>query len=717
MSDVHLCYIMRQIFLLIPSCLFFLATSQAQNIWYVNAASQAAQPTGTTWQNAFPRLQDALQAAQYGDDIWVAAGVYNPTQTTQRDVSFVLKNGVRLLGGFEGTESSAEARNPQLHLTRLSGNIGNPVLNTDNSYHVLTGMGLDENTMLDGFTISDGYSIGSFSQDSDQFGAGLFLLGEEGLPDSRPLIDHCIFEHNEAGQGGGGIFAGFINSSDPIGPQYLINPRIQNCTFLQNRGNIYGGGLMKSGRTMPNDTFLLENCRFTDNYAFASHGGGMQIEKTGNSILVLKDCIFEYNETQGGDGGGLNITANSVSAFTIGLTLEGCTFFKNRAPAGGGFYIDGFYSDPTDYIINLNIKNCLFEENDARSDNGGAFMVYIGKNGHIDAKILSSRIIRNIGRSFFATSFICDEESEAEILVEKCDFIGNEDNDNPESNFFAFSAGGNNVHSRLNNCLFANNKGGAIFAGGHEETKVLTEVTNCTFYNNGANPFGKRWYTSFNQTGAQYFNKMNFYNCAIWEPQSNHRLIYNNNPNNIIGSWFHFEYCSISPLVPSPAVIPNYMEVFGDSVYHNVYPGFLDTMGGDFRLGSCAPVINRGSDEAVANAGITTDFDGQPRIRFGRVDLGPYEQQDSCITSAVKEPEQLFTGMLWPNPARPGSLVEWEYPEAKYLEEHWQLRDMYGRLLTTGTGAGIRAPLTPGVYSVDLHFEQKSIHLQLLVQD
>ncbi|MBL7808284.1 MAG: hypothetical protein JNN28_10730 [Saprospiraceae bacterium] len=710
---------MRHIYLSIAACIFSLSNIlHAQNIWYVNASSQVALPDGSSWQEAFPRLQDALQVAQYGDQIWVAAGTYTPTQTAQRDISFVLKNGVALLGGFAGTESAVEQRNPILNLTRLSGNIGDSAIDTDNSFHVLTGTGLDEKTVLDGFTISDGNSIGAGNTQSDQYGAGLFLLGSEGLSDSRPLIANCVFEHNKAEQGGGGLFVGHINPSNPFGPQYLVNPQIRNCNFVQNQTTLYGAGMMKTGSTAPIDTFLLENCRFTDNYAFAAHGGGVHIEKTGNSTIALKDCIFELNETLGGNGGGLNVTANSEGAFTIDLIMEGCIFLKNRAPEGAGFYIDGLNEDPIDYIVNLFIKNCLFEENEARNATGGAYTVYLGGNGIVNATIGKCQFLRNVANSYFATAFICNDESEANVLVENSAFIGNRQKNNPNSYFVAYSAGGNKVHSRLNNCLFANNPGGAIFAGGHEETKVLTEVTNCTFYNNGANPFGKRWYSSFNQTGAQYYNKMNFYNCAIWEPQSNHRLIYNNNQNILNGSWFLFEYCSISPLVPSPAVIPNYMDVFGDSVYHNVYPGFIDTLGGNFRLNTCSPVLNRGSNTAIDSAGLTSDFDGQPRIRFGRVDLGAYEQQDSCLTSSTEEPEVVSSGKLWPNPASPGYQVQWEFPDGAPKTGYWQVLDSFGRLLLEGSdlSTGITAPSIPGIYWVILYIGQQTIQRKLVVQ-
>ena len=59
--------------------LFITATAQAQSIIYVSHVATGAD-TGTSWSDAFTFLQDALQVAQSGDELWVAQGTYRPDQ-------------------------------------------------------------------------------------------------------------------------------------------------------------------------------------------------------------------------------------------------------------------------------------------------------------------------------------------------------------------------------------------------------------------------------------------------------------------------------------------------------------------------------------------------------------------------------------------------------------------------------------------------------------
>ena len=77
-------------------------------------------PSGTgCWATAFTDLQLALAAASSGDEIWVATGTYKPTATADRTISFAMKNGVGVYGGFDGTETMRSERDPVV-LQRLA---------------------------------------------------------------------------------------------------------------------------------------------------------------------------------------------------------------------------------------------------------------------------------------------------------------------------------------------------------------------------------------------------------------------------------------------------------------------------------------------------------------------------------------------------------------------------------------------------------------------
>jgi len=62
---------------------------------YVNHLASGAN-NGTSWTNAFTDLQSALANACSGAQIWVAAGTYKPTTGTNRNISFVMKDGVAI---------------------------------------------------------------------------------------------------------------------------------------------------------------------------------------------------------------------------------------------------------------------------------------------------------------------------------------------------------------------------------------------------------------------------------------------------------------------------------------------------------------------------------------------------------------------------------------------------------------------------------------------
>ena len=68
-----------------------------------------------------------------------------------------------MLGGFSGTEVSSSERDPSLHPTKLSGDIGVSGFAKDNSYHVVIAL---DGAMIDGFIIEDGSTGENFTNDS-----------------------------------------------------------------------------------------------------------------------------------------------------------------------------------------------------------------------------------------------------------------------------------------------------------------------------------------------------------------------------------------------------------------------------------------------------------------------------------------------------------------------------------------------------------------------
>jgi len=147
--------------------------------WRVDAGAPEGdcEPT-TDWAYACKDLQDVLENPFIAekDVIWVAAGTYYPTDTTDRDASFELVNNVELYGGFAGTETLLEERDIVSNLTMLSGNIGLPEDDSDNSYHVVVSAWHDADTRIDGFRITHGRADGALGKGK---GGGMLLRTTE----------------------------------------------------------------------------------------------------------------------------------------------------------------------------------------------------------------------------------------------------------------------------------------------------------------------------------------------------------------------------------------------------------------------------------------------------------------------------------------------------------------------------------------------------------
>ena len=81
------------------------AAHTLDTIVYVDGNATGA-ATGITWTDAYTDLQDALTSAVLETEIWVAEGIYYPTDGSERAATFDLKNEVVIYGGFSGNETN-----------------------------------------------------------------------------------------------------------------------------------------------------------------------------------------------------------------------------------------------------------------------------------------------------------------------------------------------------------------------------------------------------------------------------------------------------------------------------------------------------------------------------------------------------------------------------------------------------------------------------------
>lgn len=693
------CLLLCQLFSI---CLF------SQNIIFVNQNVQGGALNGSSWQNSFQDLQVALQIAVEGDEIWVAKGDYLPTTDTDRNKSFILKQGVRLYGGFSGTESSLGQRDFILNESVLSGNIGDPN-GSDNVYHVIRCEGVDSTCILDGFTITKGNANGSGENSN---GGGMLIIPSDAFLLTSPIIQNCTFIFNFG-------FTGGAISAERSSTQNYLNPIIRNCQFISNRSKIYGGALAKVGPAHPEIPFVLEHCIFSQNACISGEGGGIFISKSEHRTII-RNCLFEKDSAKISLGGGIYFASGYEEFIGSTLSLNSCVFRENIASEGGGLFSTVFgvpnFSTPP-YVAD--ITNCVFEKN--RSTNGiGAAYGIIGFNKcNIFVTVENCRIIENKSNTYSITYVEGMTESNIVMHVKGCTYYANRRSGNPSDGTFPiiYGLGGHQgkFDAVIENCLFFENGGGISSVCSDLGGKVNTKVANCTFYNNDGFILNKSYYPEFN--GIDDYVKMYVDNCIIWEQGTSLWDMFADNNltiQNVDG--YEVDHCLLS----LDSVTVSLQSIFGDNILTNNNPQFVDISNNDFHLTPCSPAVNVGNNAIVDSLELATDLDGNPRKTFNIVDLGAFESFVTCQSSTNDLTNQ-SNPIISPNPVDKNQTITVNTSMLNLQDVNWKMWNVCGQPVSSGNMYSsngilqIESPDLPGMYILELSENLSRFWIKLIV--
>jgi len=313
----------------------------------------------------YPTIQAAIYAAVNGDEVVAEPGTY--TGQGNRDIDFL---------GRAITVRSTDPNDPNIVAATIIDCNGS---SSDKHRGFYFHNGEDANSILNGFTITNGYhwSGGAIycyksgptiksciinrnisEGDDEDGGGGVGCFGEPG-----PTITGCIISENSAishhsgdGHGGGILCRG-------------CSPTITDCTIIGNSANASGGGIYigRLGLAAANTT--INNCIITANNART--GGGINIQWSEPFIHFIANCIITANKADYGGG---------VSCAVSSPTITNCTISGNSAIEQGGAICFIYHS------VSM-IMNCTISGNSSR--HGGAFFCY----GRGTAPVIGNSII------------------------------------------------------------------------------------------------------------------------------------------------------------------------------------------------------------------------------------------------------------------------------------------------------------------------------------
>ncbi|MGD0813221.1 MAG: choice-of-anchor Q domain-containing protein [Verrucomicrobiota bacterium] len=341
---------------------------------------------------------------------------------------------------------------------------------------------------------------------------------------------------------------------------------------------------------------VVSNCVLTGNVALNAYGGGDYGGTIWNSVLSnnsasfgggaafasLINCAISSNSATGDFGGGV-----------FQAVVSNCTVISNWAYSGGGG-------------ANLStVYNSTLASNSSSLGAGGANSCVL-----YDCNVAGNRGDEGGGTSV-GSNFNCtitgNQASVGAGTYQSIDYSCL-----ITSNTATVAIAGGAYEGTLYNCILLGNQAASTNLGAGEGGGDFgSTLLNCTLVSNSA---------AFKGGGAYGGN---LYNSIVY---------YNNAPtgSNCYGNQPAACCTTPVPLTYNSACITN-------------PPLFVNLTGGDLHQQTNSPTINGGNNLYVTNsifipAPLTNDFDGNPRIVGGTVDIGAYEYQGSNLGLPIPIP-------------------------------------------------------------------------------
>lgn len=315
--------------------LFCVLTAQAQSRIYVSPQGGG---TGQSWSSP-TTLGEALVTANAGDEIWLK-GFQQITNASQLYVApvdgWTVPSGVKIFGGFEGTETSITQRKTlgkayqMTYRSVLSGDRGvltpdvvtdDDVINpnysifpenttrSDNAKHVLVlelnntnGNDNSNPTVVDGLTIVGGHAA--------DFGGGIYVKGGDFC--APYSIDRCYLLNNYAPKGG----AIYVDEKVVKNPNVTTQSLINQCVVYNNVAGTVIGKENVGGGIYIHGAGNIVNCS-----VFNNENGG----------VVLSPNAYLVNTTVARNtGAGVDMTASPSNKNVYNSVIWGNSFVFDK---------------------------------------------------------------------------------------------------------------------------------------------------------------------------------------------------------------------------------------------------------------------------------------------------------------------------------------------------------------------------------------------------